>query len=183
MRSLLQETRADSINIEDITTRAGVCKGSFYTHFKRKEDVVSVIALEHYNAAMKTAQKLTGGVSKRIGEYLKRSAEIIDETSLQIAQNWMKSVTAPIDGEHGGADKFRYDFDNIRKLISDSVARGELVKKTPVDALAGIVMNAYYGAVANWCITAGEMPLIGGIDDFCKHGLTAIFNTFKNEKK
>ena len=47
--ALLQERRADEINIEAITARANVAKGTFYTHFKRKEDVISVIAMDCYN--------------------------------------------------------------------------------------------------------------------------------------
>lgn len=179
MRSLLQEKKADSINIEDITTRAGIAKGSFYTHFKRKEDVISVISMEGFQAVMENAENLDGDVYERICEYLKHSVEIIDKHTLQVAQNWLKSVTAPIEGEHGGADKFNFDYENIRKLLTDGVKSGELADNSAIDVLTEIIMNAYYGAVANWCITSGEKDLVSGINDFCEYGLKAILNQFK----
>lgn len=181
MRLLLQEKKADSINIEDITTKAGIAKGSFYTHFKRKEDVISVIAMEQYGAMMENILALSGNTYDRLCEYLRCSAKIIDENTLQIAQNWMKSVTAPIDDEHGGVDKYRYDFDNILHLLKKGVEKGELAENTPTDALTEIIMNAYYGAVANWCITGGEKGLVTGIDNFCEYGLKTMIEEFKEE--
>lgn len=181
MRELLQEKKADSINIEDITTRAGIAKGSFYTHFRRKEDVISVIAVEQYDAMMESVWSLTGGTYAQICEYLTQSVKIIDDATLQMAQNWMKSVTAPIDGEHGGLDKYRFDYDNILRLLNRGVEKNELVHETPTETVTGIIMNAYYGAVADWCITSGEKDLIAGMDDFCKYGLEAILKQYKEE--
>ena len=37
--NLLKEHGFDAINVEDLTKAAGVAKGSFYTHFKKKEDI------------------------------------------------------------------------------------------------------------------------------------------------
>lgn len=181
MRSLLQEKKADTINIEEITTRAGVAKGSFYSHFKRKEDVISVIAMEQYQMMMEKVLALTGNVYERICEYLTCSARIIDEETLQVAQNWMKSVTAPIAGEHSGAEKYQYDHDNIRKLLNDGAARGELAETTPVETLTRIIMDAYYGAVVNWCITSGEADLISGIRNFCQYGLKSLLKPYQSE--
>ena len=71
MRSLLQEKDADDIGIEEITVRAGVAKGTFYTYFKRKEDVVSVIAMESYNVIKQAAFNSTGGVYRQLCGYLR----------------------------------------------------------------------------------------------------------------
>ena len=39
---LSKEKVIQEINVEDITKRAGVSKGSFYTYFNKKEDVVDL---------------------------------------------------------------------------------------------------------------------------------------------
>lgn len=46
--SLLHEKGFAAINVDDITTKAGVSKGSFYTYFKRKEDIVLEITRAPY---------------------------------------------------------------------------------------------------------------------------------------
>ena len=41
---LIKENGFDAINVEDITKKAGVAKGTFYIYFKRKEDIVLEIS-------------------------------------------------------------------------------------------------------------------------------------------
>ena len=80
VKKLLSEQSADSINIEDIAERAGVAKGSFYTHFKRKEDVISVIALESYEVIRETVFASEQNAAENISLYLLESAKIIEKT-------------------------------------------------------------------------------------------------------
>lgn len=174
MKTLLEEKSADSISIEEITTRAGIAKGSFYTYFKRKEDVISVIAFEQYDVIKETVNNSTNCVVTQISLYLKESAKIIEGNTLQIAQNWMKSVTAPLESEKGGVNKYNYDRDNISTVLKRAVDNNQLNTDTPIDEITECIMNVYYGAVAAWCITNGNVSLIKGIEDFCDIALKAI---------
>ena len=87
VRALLRQRRADEINIEDITQRAGVAKGTFYTHFKRKEDVISVIAMQCYAVMWDETMRRGGSAYEKLALYLNNSARIIEKNTLQIAQN------------------------------------------------------------------------------------------------
>ena len=102
VRELLNEKKAEDINIEEITTKAQIAKGSFYTHFKRKEDAISAIALSEYEVIKDLAANLSGSVYDQISYYLKQSVMIIEKNTLQVAQQWMKSVTAPLENEDTG---------------------------------------------------------------------------------
>ena len=180
MRSLLQEKDADDIGIEEITVRAGVAKGTFYTYFKRKEDVVSVIAMESYNVIKQAAFNSTGGVYRQLCGYLRDSAQIISKNTLQIAQNWMKSVAAPLPDERGGVEKYRFDYDNIFEMIKKAVASGELQRDAPCAAMTQGIMNSYYGAVAVWCITKGEAELTENIENYCTYELKVQIDNYRN---
>ena len=67
VEKLIAERGFDNVTVDEITAEAGVSKGSFYTYFKRKEDVVGEIAHEHFYEALnwtpsgKTAVKLSAG--------------------------------------------------------------------------------------------------------------------------
>lgn len=182
VRDLLQEKNANGINIEEITQRAGVAKGSFYTHFKRKEDVISVIAMDCYNTIRESVLRSNTEVCEQIGGYLLESAKVIERTTLQIAQNWMKSVTAPLPGETGGIEKYRFDTDNLLEMLHRAVQSGELRPDTPCERLVQSIMNSYYGAVAIWCITSGEADLIQNIGNFCEQGLPALLKPYETKE-
>lgn len=181
MRKLLQEKEADNIGIEEITLRAGVAKGTFYTHFKRKEDVISVIAMEYYHIAKENALHFSGGIYEQLCSYLRDSAQIIKKNTLQIAQNWMKSVTAPLPDEQGGMDKYRFDYDNIMEMVKNAVRRGELQTDAPCTLITRSIMNSYYGTVVSWCITKGEAELVEGIEDYCAHELNLLIDNYRNK--
>lgn len=183
MRELLQEKEADRIGIEEITIRAGVAKGTFYTYFKRKEDVISVIAMECYQVVRENALQFSGDVYEQLCRYLRDSSKIIKKNTLQIAQNWIKSVAAPLPGEQGGIDKYRFDYDNIMEMIKRAVERGELRSDTPCALTTRNIMNSYYGAVLSWCITKGETELIENIDNYCLHELKLLIENHKNKEK
>lgn len=183
MRDLLQEKAADKIGIEEITVKAGVAKGTFYTYFKRKEDVISVIAMECYQIVKENALQFSGGVYEQLCSYLRDSAQIIKKNTLQIAQNWMKSVAAPLPGEQGGIDKYRFDHDNIMEMVKNAAGRGELREDAPCALIAGNIMNSYYGAVISWCITKGEAELVESIEDYCIHELNLLIDNYRNKQE
>lgn len=183
VKSLLEEKSADAINIEDITTKAGVAKGSFYTYFKRKEDVISEVAFAEYEVLKELLTNSAEGAYEQICFYLKKSVEIIEDNSLQVAQQWMKSVVAPLEEEKAGTIKFKYDSDNIVEILKKAVESGELKADAPVETIGEIIINTYYGAVATWCITKGaEGKLITSIDGFCADALKAILERYASSK-
>ncbi|WP_124100108.1 TetR/AcrR family transcriptional regulator [Ruminococcus sp. Marseille-P6503] len=178
VKKLLREKSADSINIEDITTAAGVAKGSFYTYFKRKEDVICVIALEEYAVIGEEILSSDEGVYDRLCSYLMQSVKLIDQNTLQIAQNWIKSAVAPLKGESCGEYKYSFDLCHITKILEGGVESGELKEDAPVGKLAQLIMNCYYGAVAGWCITGGGEDLIRAMKNFCETGLRIVINNY-----
>lgn len=181
-RELLEEKAAECINIEEITKKAGVSKGSFYTYFTRKEDLISEIALDEYNTVTDRVANLPAdcGVHERLTTYLVTSVEIIEKNSLEVAQQWMKNVVSPLEGTACGTRKYRFDFGNIRRILQNAVLRGELPQDTPVDILTTGVMDSYYGSVAVWCIRRGAAgSLIKNMETYCSHLLKKILRQYQ----
>lgn len=181
VNDLLLEKALSEISIEEITTKAGVAKGSFYTYFKRKEDAACCSALDKYASVKRDALNAEDGIYQNLCTYLEGSAKIIEKYTLQTAQAWMKSVTDPADGDCRGVEKYAFDRDNILELLDNAVGRGELSKETPTAVLTESIMNSYYGAVAVWCITSGEVDLLESIGHFCAYDLKTIIELYKEE--
>lgn len=179
-RSLLREKAADHINIEEITSTAGVAKGSFYTYFKRKEDLISEIAMEEYRGLEELALHQSSDVYEQLCIYLNKSVQIIQKNTLQIAQQWMKSVVAPLQEERSGMAKYHFDLAGITNILADAVHTGTLREDTPVSLLARDIVNAYYGAVAVWCINSGtDGDLVSSMAHFCRCSLLPVIDSYR----
>lgn len=181
-RALLSEGSAEDINIEAITTRAGVAKGSFYTYFKRKEDLFSEIALDEYNTVCDYVDKLSSDrdVYDQLVTYLMESVKIIEKNSLEAAQQWMKNVVSPLECTQCGTMKYLFDYDNIHHILEKAVLHGSLSSSTPIDILSEGIVNSYYGYVAVWCIRRGEVgTLIKNTENYCSHILKGILIQYR----
>ena len=176
----LSETKAyNEMSIDDITRTAGVAKGTFYTYFKRREDIISVIAYEALDQALKGASDENADIVERIARFLNDSAIIIEDNTLQVAQQWYRSVASPLDGDTLGMDKLSYDRGFIESCLQNAADNGDLQANTPVSSLSLQIVSAYYGAVALWCMSDGKIAHTEIIKDFCKDSLSKIINAYR----
>ena len=73
---VINEKGLNNTSIEDITTRAGVAQGSFYTYFKSKEDVVLYTFQNADNVYERAFEKIPAkGFVERIVTFAKISSQ------------------------------------------------------------------------------------------------------------
>lgn len=179
VKRLSETKRYNEMSIDDITQEAGVAKGSFYTHFKRREDIVSVIALERFELVKEKSSDDNLDIVMQISEYLIESVNIIEDNTLEVGQQWYRSVTSPVDGETLGMSKLDYDRQFISNLLKNAVDKDVLKSETDVDALTLQIVSLYYGAVALWCMSDGEISHVDIVRNFCKNELASIIEKYR----
>ena len=58
--------------------------------------------------------------------------------------------------------------------------RQELNENAPVQVMAEMIMDNYYGTVVTWCINKGkERTLIESVEHYCLYGLKPMINIYK----
>lgn len=176
VKELLKQKDPDEINIEEITKQAHIAKGSFYTHFKRKEDVISEIDFLEYVPLQEEVHHIQG-VHQQISYYLIQSVKIIEKNSLAVARIWVKGAVAPIKDETSGIRKYSFDYDNILRILKQAVTQEELRVKLPLEIITQMIMNYFYGAVASWCIVGDDFKLVESIENYCQHELKNLLNS------
>ncbi|MCQ2465881.1 MAG: TetR/AcrR family transcriptional regulator [Oscillospiraceae bacterium] len=179
VKRLSETKRYNEMSIDDITQEAGVAKGSFYTHFKRREDIVSVIALERFELVKEKSSADNLDIVMQISEFLIESVNIIEDNTLEVGQQWYRSVTSPVDGETLGMSKLDYDRQFISNLLKNAVDKDVLKSETDVDALTLQIVSLYYGAVALWCMSDGEISQVDIVRNFCKNELASIIGKYR----
>lgn len=179
VKRLSETKRYNEMSIDDITQEAGVAKGSFYTHFKRREDIVSVIAQERFELVKEKSSDDNLDIVMQISEFLIESVNIIEDNTLEVGQQWYRSVTSPVDGETLGMSKLDYDRQFISNLLKNAVDKDVLKSETDIDALTLQIVSLYYGAVALWCMSDGEISQVDIVRNFCKNELASIIGKYR----
>lgn len=183
IRALGQEKEYHDIRIEEITKKAGVAKGTFYVHFRRKEDLAAAAAYERFEIIRQESSEETGGIEAQTGRFLNRSTELIEEGSLEMAQQWLRSGVAPLEKNSLVSVKLQYDLEVIGEYIRRASDASVLHGSTPVEKLAVQIVSLYYGALCLWCISDGKISMKQIIDEFCSMHLPEIFKKYTIEKK
>lgn len=176
-RELICDKGLDAVTVDEITERCGVAKGTFYTYFKRKEDIVLELGRDAFDDILRETEDIGGDIIERLGGYLVRFAEYIEKSSLRLCQEWVREVvlTLPSSGEYDKG-KLARDITAVKELVEGGMKRGELMADTPSEELARFITETVYGEMLCWCISDGaaafsertrafvwnEMPLVLG---------------------
>lgn len=177
---LISERGFENVMISDITKAAGVATGTFYTYFKRKEDIVGEIAHTNFQQMREQAEKQEGSVSDQITSFLADSMRYIMDTGIKFSQQWVRNIVDP--AEQKGKEKLMYDIGIIKDMMLGAVKKGELVPSAPIDELARCAVTEYYGAVFCWCILDGAIDPVSLLERYCEIQLKNSLAAYMTEK-
>ena len=155
-KKLITENGFENVSIEEIAKEAGVSTGSFYTYFKRKEDVVEELnQANFYRLAEITNDLKDKDVNDRLRYYCHEFLAEIERVGIEICRQWIRNNVTPVDMEISGKEttKYAHDYLAMKSLFEEGVIRGELSAATPVDELALFFNAQLYGLMVAWCMT------------------------------
>lgn len=145
-KKVISEKGFKEASIQDITEKAGVAKGTFYTYFKTKEDIIKELVTTKFIRF--DAGFLEKSLKEKIKLFTKNLMDQIQSCDVEICRQWIINNLKPVE-----LDKIGYDSESIRILLKDSLEKGELKKNTPIDEIVGFIINTIYGMMLNWCMT------------------------------
>ena len=177
---LLKEKGFDAINVEDITKKAGVAKGTFYTYFKRKEDIVLEISRAPFGEITQELEKMDDmGLIERLTHYFNRFMECVEGCGIHLCRQWIRNVLDPNDvQENSDGQKWVYDVMMLQEILTIAVQNKELKEDTPVELITHIIISELYGMMTCWCMSDGEFEPLDWTEKFCKIQLESIFKPY-----
>lgn len=175
----------DDLSVEDITSSCGVAKGTFYTYFKRKEDIVFEVCREPFAEIQK---KLSGMKNKSIQEkltcYFGLFMYEVERYGVNICREWIRGVIDPATApKNMDNQKWQYDTDMLREILNDAIKNGELKDNTPVDLLVHLIISQLYGMMTCWCMSDTEFEPKDWVKPFCEIQLQKILKDFVRKEK
>lgn len=157
---LFKQKGYEQVTISEIAAHAQVSVGTFYVHFKTKQDIVSISYYEGLNAFMVTEYAKCPSNCQAIEkldyllnlEFQFAAKAGVELTTLAFVANLTQALTAP--GAH--FDK-RYFTQYIREAIT------ELIETTSVTAPSDLIFkeleSAVRGMMATWCFANGKFDI------------------------
>ena len=126
-KRIIREKGLVNTSIEEITKACGVSNGTFYTYFKRKEDVVFAISHDMFREIYEEAQSYVGSFMDRLAFYMVTFSGHIERDGLKLCQEWVRNTVDPdLVGSPYDREKLRKDADSMKGIIKMGVERGEL---------------------------------------------------------
>ena len=177
---LIKENGFDIINVEDITRKAGVAKGSFYTYFKRKEDIVLDISRVPFSEIIDEIITMDAmQITEKLTHYCRRFMECVESCGINICRQWTKDVLDPNNVPNNkDGQKWAFDVEMLKTILENSVMNNELSKDTPVELLTHVIICELYGMMTCWCMSDGKFEPLDWVEDFCKVQLDKILEKY-----
>ena len=178
-RQIICEKGLTNTSVEEITLAAGVSKGTFYTYFRQKEEIVSELSKFMFQEILEHAKQREGSFYERLRQYMIDFSDYIEKGSVKMAQEWIRNVVNPPITEDGsGLYKWHLDMSSVEELLRTGIGEGQLKKDLPVEKLTGMLVELLYGQLLCWCMNDGKYSLRGRTEEICEEYLEVLLDPY-----
>lgn len=155
--------------------KCGVANGTFYTYFKRKEDIVFALSREMYQEVLDKALEYPGTFMERLSFFMTSFTDRIEKSGLKLCQEWVRNTVDPdlVENEDDRS-KLAFDIHSLTVLLEDGIERGELASDAPVSILAYTLADILYGEMLCWDMSGGAYCYAKRTEEFCNLFLGSI---------
>lgn len=177
---LMAENEFDELNIDEITRICGVAKGTFYTYFKHKEDVIFEICRSLFAQIETRMREMKDkNIVERLTYYFDSFMNEVERHGINMCRVWVKGVIDPNKApKNYDSKKWQYDVAMLKNILNDAVQNKELKKDTPVELLTHLIISQLYGMMTCWCMSDCEFEPRDWTHKFAEIQLRSILEKY-----
>ena len=169
-REIISEKGFDNVSVGDIAKKAGVATGSFYTYFKRKEDIIEELnKTDFYRLAGIVNQMTDKTILEKLDNYCRVFMKAVERAGLEVCRQWLRNRISAVPAENESESmKYRYDYQAVYSVLKEAVKQKQLREDTPIEELAFLINSELYGLIAIWCMSDGKIAGSGHTKKYCE---------------
>jgi len=161
--TLFREKGFDSVTVEEITTRAGTAKGTFYTYFRTKSDIIieEFKTIDDFYLKYQHNLKRYGTASARLTAFIKaQTRHVRDGVGVAILKIlYATNISDPL------AEKFlinpqRYLHALVKEIIVFGQENGEFRTDVDADELTLLINRSMRAVFLDWAISDNDWDLV-----------------------
>lgn len=173
-QKIISQKGIDSTSIEDITNDANVAKGTFYTYFKSKEDIIKELIFKTKDYDEDFFNK---NLKEKILLFNKNLQNRIISSGIEVCRSWIANNLRASENSI-----ISNDIKVIRLILQSSVINKELNDEINLDEFANYIVNLNYGQMLNWCMTDGVYNPLEKINETTEIILNSLKNYIEEER-
>lgn len=158
---LLVRKGYDRVTVDEICARAGVSKGTFYHHFKSKDQAIVEEFLkidEYYRETLPQLMEVEG-LEERMALFCRLTLRYIQSKGKNLIKVAYGSQIAPGRRASPVASRQRALYSIVDGMVREAQQRGEARKDIDSMRLAETVIRCIRGLVYDWCLQDGRFDL------------------------
>lgn len=163
---LFKKNGFGDVRIDDIVQRAKVAKGSFYVHFKSKDELIAILINDYvkkidtdYDAYLNTLPPEMSIADTFISLVGKIADVITHNIGYENMKNLYKTRLANDVRTNAVTDYNRELYVIFNDIISKGMEQHEFRSDLPVKEIARHFVAAYRGLILEWCIRYPDFDL------------------------
>lgn len=174
-KTILQRQGYEQLSIKNICEEAGVSNGSFYHHFKTKDDLLSYYIEEQPSINPDLLDMPEDAEEAKIAiihVYL-NYAEYCRELGVDFISNYYTPKNQALNPNI--RTERPYPILTVENYLSKAIDRGVVKPKIPLEYICTDIRMLVIGNVFEWCLHNGETDFEGNIRRSIGHYLDGIF--------
>ena len=176
-KQILQENGYEALSIKHICEQAAVSNGSFYHHFKSKEDLLSYYIEEQPSVTqhlveLHTVEDLIRNIARVYIHY----ASYCMELGVAFISAYYNPKNQALN--HDNRTLRAYPIITAEKLIEEAMAREIVWLQEPLQSVITDLRMIVIGNVFEWCVTEGNADLQANMQRSIRLYLSAVCRPF-----
>lgn len=177
--TLFKEKGFENVTISDITKHAGTAKGSFYTYFSTKSDIIveEFWAIDAYYRSIAPKLEKCRTASEKLLTFTEYQMLYVRDT---IGCAMLKILYANQVLKEGSdkviIDQSRFWHTCIVQIIDEGKTSGEFLNSIEAERLAVYFNRAIRGLLFDWSISSAEFDLVEVSLEYCRNFLLKCFS-------
>jgi AcrR family transcriptional regulator len=168
---LFAEKGYDSMTVDDICEKAGVAKGTFYNHFKSKDQIIVEEFLKidaYYGEILSKLQKKKKSYIDKMNEFFALTLRYISEQGIEIMKVAYHSQIGPSRTSSPVASPKRPLYEIVELLVKEGQDNGEVRADMSAAVITQTLVHFTRGVVYDWCLQNGGFDLEQAGKDYFK---------------
>jgi len=167
-----------NVTIEDITRHAGIAKGSFYSYFSTKSDIIvqEFWLIDSFYKSIEEEILSYESASERLFQFTHKQMEYVRDS---IGVDLLKILYANQVSQEGSdkviIDNKRFWHTFVERIMKEGLENGEILSTLDATILATFFNRAMRGLLLDWNISSASFDLVAEGEKYCREFILHSF--------